>query len=159
MAPQEDSDTDRPTAPVKLSAWMAIDSQRILERAESALDDPELMLVEPKDPDPVHAARMELWRLVMLGHFQKMTSELEDYIEHDVETWIEANAPSILDAYLDSIGGSEVSESEVQEAIKSLDESGMRHLYERGLAELLLDTWQKVEAMIEARVAKDQRNA
>ncbi|MBK1735564.1 hypothetical protein CKO15_09765 [Halorhodospira abdelmalekii] len=144
---------ENPSLEQMLATLAAMDARFILERAQNLLDAPGMVIVQDDDPDPLHAVCMELWRSALLGYYDAWTDELEDRIEHDVPTWIDANAPVLLGIHLALLSSYAATRPEVEKSC-AVPDNAQRAAYEAELAQILHAVWESLEALAEAHVSR-----
>ncbi|NCA73039.1 MAG: hypothetical protein EOM91_23900, partial [Sphingobacteriia bacterium] len=82
-------------------ALAALDAYWIERRACTVIDGLDLDLFDDggMGPDGVlHQARMEVFRTSLLECLEDKCPDIEPSVEHDIPTWIEANAPLVTSA-------------------------------------------------------------
>lgn len=83
------------------SALVFLDSHRIMQRAELFLGETgqeHLHAMSITGDDPLHRLTMEVFYASLLEYAQDKPAEVETSVEHDIPTWIEANAAAIASA-------------------------------------------------------------
>lgn len=85
------------------SALVWQDSQQIAERAQAFLEEfaPIYFADEGLEPAALpHRLRMDLFAASVLAYMEGKEAQVEQAVEHDIATWIEANAPAVASANL-----------------------------------------------------------
>jgi hypothetical protein len=136
-------------------AWL--DGYRIEERSRQALDAIDLAVLAAgrlDDTELLHVVTMEVFYGGLYEYLEEKSADIEMSVEHDVPTWIEANAPMVASANLRTM----------EAALPSDDAQAYRTLIEfHGLIDfadyaaeqnrVLQDTWVGIEAKIQAYLA------
>lgn len=139
------------------SALAALDAYWIERRASAVIGglDPDSLDDGGMGADGVlHQARMEVFRTSLLECLEEKCPDIEPAVEHDIPTWIEANAPLVTSANI----------RVMEAALPADDPQAHRTLIElhrlldpsqceAELARVLLEVWSDTEAKIRARLA------
>ncbi len=142
------------------SALAFLDDYRIMQRAELFLAEighTHLKEMSMAGDDPLHRLTMDVFYTSMFEYMQDKPAEVEASVEHDIPTWIEANAAAIASANI-----------RIMEAALPADEIPShrsliefhRHIdfavCEDEQNAVLQQTWSAIEAKITALLAEDQ---
>ena len=139
------------------SALAALDAYWIERRACTVIDGlaPDLLDDGGMGADGVlHQARMETFRTSLLECLEDKCPDIEPSVEHDIPTWIEANAPLVASANIRIL----------EAALPADDPQAHRSLIEfhrlvdldaceTEQARVLLGVWSDIETKIRARLA------
>ncbi|KAA6182731.1 hypothetical protein F2Q65_17310 [Thiohalocapsa marina] len=137
------------------NALAFLDGTRILQRAMQTLEHCDLealVAVAGGDAQLTHDLTMEVFRDSVLGYCEGKGLEVEEAVEHDIPTWLEAYAPLFATANLKHMDAALV-EDEPDPALaqRSLIEYHQRidvAACEDRQARVLLSAWESVETLI-----------
>ena len=142
------------------SALAFLDGHLIMQRAELLLAETShehLHAMSIAGDDPLHRLTMEVFYTSMLEYAQDKPAEVETSVEHDIPTWIEANAAAIASANI-QIMEAALPTNELP-AHRALIEFH-RHIdfaaCEDAQNAVLQQTWSAIEAKIMALLAENQ---
>ena len=143
------------------SALVWQDSQQIAERAQAFLEEfaPIYFADQGLEPEALaHRLRMDLFAASVLAYLEGKEADVEQAVEHDIATWIEANAPAVASANL------RVMEQELGEAGAETHRDVVRlhqlvdlETYERLQQRGLEQVWSGIETALADLLAAGER--
>jgi hypothetical protein len=142
------------------SALVFLDGHQIMQRAQLFLAETShehLKMMTMADDDPLHRLTMDVFYSSLLEPMQDKPAEVEASVEHDIPTWIEANAAAIASANIrimeDALPTEEISlHRTLIEFHRHIDFAACED--EQNAA--LQHTWSAIEKKIEAFVADNR---
>ncbi|NCA72799.1 MAG: hypothetical protein EOM91_22645 [Sphingobacteriia bacterium] len=138
-------------------ALAALDGYRIERRAREVIDrlDPDVLDDGGMGAEGLlHQARMETFRTTLFECMEEKCPDIEPSVEHDIPTWIEANAPLVTSANIRILETALPADD--PQAHRSLIE--FHRLLDPSQCEaeqicVLLEVWSDIETRIRARLA------
>lgn len=142
------------------NALVFLDGYRIMQRAELFLAETgheHLKAISMAGDDPLHRLTMDVFYTSLLEYMRDKPAEVEGSVEHDIPTWIEANAAAITSANIQimeaALPSDEIpSHRTLIEFHRHIDFSACEDEQNATLQR----TWSAIEARIEAFLADDQ---
>jgi hypothetical protein len=143
------------------SALVWEDAQQIAQRAQAFLDEFAPFYFAEEGPGTAtleHRLRMDLFRESVLAYLEGKEADVEQAIEHDIDTWIEANAPAMASANL-SLMERELGEpgAQTHRDVVKLHQLVELETYERIQQRALERLWADIEATLAELLAAAER--
>lgn len=138
-------------------ALAALDAYRIERRAREVIDglDPDLLDDGGMGAGGLlHRATMDTFRASLFECLEEKSPDLESSIEHDIPTWIEANAPPVTSANIRILETAlPADDPQAHRSLIELHRLVDLDACEAEQARVLLGVWSDIETQIRARLA------
>lgn len=139
------------------AALASLDGYRIIRLARQVLDETDLATLADPDATPEereHRAAMDVFHGSLFAYLSAHAEGIDESVEHDVPSWIEANAPALMSANLKRMEAAlPADEPNPHRTLVEFHQRVDLDAFEAEQNRVLQTAWAEIETSIRARLA------